>query len=161
MCLCKLCHGRYFYSFHLIYAFQSTPHSYTNNNLPDGWFTPNSFGSYDVNVIVKSLSEEKNKNEELTEKLNTIENKFIESQNQLLEAKQRLTSLKNDIKPTKEKFDENQNEIINLNDQMIKEISCSNDIGQKNNVTNALIEEHTKKIDKLSEENDILKKEIN
>ena len=69
--------------------------------------------------------------------------------------------MKNDIKPTKEKFDENQNEIINLNDQMIKEISCSNDISQKNNETKALIEEHTKKIDKLNDENDFLKKEIN
>ena len=89
--------------------------------------------------IEKELSEEKDKNENLTEKFNTIENKFIESQNQLLEAKQLLTSLKNDIKPKKEKYDENQNEIININDQIIIEISQSNDINQKNHEINALI----------------------
>ena len=87
--------------------------------------------------IEKELSEEKDKNENLTEKFNTIEIKFKESQNKLLEAKQLLTSLKNDLKPKKEKYDENQNEIININDQIIKEISQSNDISQKNKEINA------------------------
>ena len=82
------------------------------------------------------------------------------TQNKLFEANKTISELKNNINPTKENYELNQNEIIDINDKVIKEVSQSNEINKKNNVLSSSIEEKTKKIDALNKENDAFKNEI-
>ena len=91
--------------------------------------------------LEKELNEEQNTNKNLTEKLKVTENMIEITQNKLFEANKTISELKNNINPTKENYELNQNEIIDINDKVIKEVSESNEINKKNNVLNSSIEE--------------------
>jgi chromosome segregation ATPase len=110
--------------------------------------------------LEKELTEEQNTNRNLIEKLKTTENMIEITQNKLFEANKTISQIKNIINPSKDNYEQNQNEIIDINDKVIKEVSQSNEICKKNNVLNASIEEKDKKIDELNKENNTFKNEI-
>ena len=110
--------------------------------------------------IEKELIKEQNDNTNLKVKLETTDNFIAETQNKLFEANKNLSELKNKINLTKENYEKNQNENIDINDQLIKEVSQSNQICETNNKLNKSINEKNKKIDEFSRDNDILKNDI-